>query len=206
MKTSTALSLLARPRGTDEAALDEVVRRYHGPMLRQAVILLRSRDLAEEVVQETWAAVVQGLANFEGRSTLKTWIFRILANRAKTRLLRGKRLVSISPLTNSETDERALDPPQNASTPERLLLQKETMGYLQRALERLSPKQRAVVNLRLIEGLGQEEVSRRLRITGTNQRVLLHRARSGLQRALRNHLWSSPPRYPARQLAVDTHR
>src|SRR5258707_2405900 len=185
----------------DEGALDELVRRYHGAMLRHAVILLRSRDLAEEVVQETWAAVVAGLANFEGRSTLKTWIFRILTNRAKTRLLRGKRFLSISPLTNSETDERALDPPQNASTPERLLLQKETMGYLQRALERLSPKQRAVVNLRLIEGLGQEEVSRRLRITGTNQRVLLHRAGLGMKGGLRNHLWSSPPRYPARQLA-----
>ncbi len=190
---------------TDEAALDELFRRYHGPMLRQALILLRSRDLAEEVVQETWAAVVEGLASFEGRSTLKTWIFRILANRAKTRLLRGKRFVSLSPLTNSET-ELAPDLGQNASTPERLLLQKETMGCLRRALDRLSPNQRAVVNLRLIEGLGQEEVSRRLRITGTNQRVLLHRARFGLQRALRNHLWSSHPRYPARQLAVDTHR
>src|SRR5258707_2257793 len=132
----------------DEGALDELVRRYHGAMLRHAVILLRSRDLAEEVVQETWAAVVAGLANFEGRSTLKTWIFRILTNRAKTRLLRGKRFLSLSPpLPHSETGELALDMPQNASTPENLLLQKETMGYLQRALDRLSPKQRAVVNL-----------------------------------------------------------
>jgi RNA polymerase sigma-70 factor (ECF subfamily) len=175
----------------DEGALDELVRRYHGAMLRHAVILLHTRDLAEEVVQETWAAVVAGLASFEGRSTLKTWIFRILTNRAKTRLLRGKRLVSLSPLTHCETGELALDLPQN-STPENLLLQKETMGYLQRALERLSTNQRAVVNLRLIEGLGQEEVSRRLRITATNQRVLLHRARSGLRRALRNHLVFAP--------------
>src|SRR5260370_18141238 len=144
----------------DEGALDELVRRYHGAMLRHAVILLRSRDLAEEVVQETWAAVVAGLASFEGRSTLKTWIFRILTNRAKTRLLRGKRLVSLSLLTQCETGELALDLPQN-STPENLLLQKETMGYLQRALGRLSTNQRAVANLPVVEGLGQEGASGR---------------------------------------------
>jgi RNA polymerase sigma-70 factor (ECF subfamily) len=188
---------------TDEGALEELVRRYHGAMLRHAVILLRNRDLAEEAVQETWAAVVAGLATFEGRSTLKTWIFRILTNRAKTRLIRGKRLVSLSPLTQSETGELALELPQN-STPEKLLLQKETMGHLQRALDRLTPNQRAVVNLRLVEGVEREEVSRRLRITGTNQRVLLHRARSGLQRALRNHLSFSHPRYSTRPRPVDT--
>src|SRR5258707_88610 len=101
----------------DEGALDELVRRYHGAMLRHAVILLRSRDLAEEVVQETWAAVVAGLANFEGRSTLKTWIFRILTNRAQTRLLRGKRFLSLSPpLPHSETGEsRRLDARMRAS-------------------------------------------------------------------------------------------
>jgi len=160
-------------------------------MLRRAVTLVHSRHSAEDLVQETWASVVEGLANFEARSTLKTWIFRILINKARTthRARQRKFIWLLSELVSGE--KLALDPLHNALTPEGLLIQKETMRCLQRALPGLPPKQRAVMNLRVIEGLEDEDVARRLRITRANQRLLLHRARSRLRRALRNQLSTS---------------
>jgi RNA polymerase sigma-70 factor (ECF subfamily) len=184
----------ARSVGGDSTALRELVRRYHRPMLRRAVTLVHSRHSAEDLVQETWASVVEGLANFEARSTLKTWIFRILINKARTihRARQRKFIWLLSELVSGE--KPALDPLHNALTPEVLLIQKETMRCLQRALPGLPPKQRAVMNLRVIEGLEDEEVARRLRITRGNQRLLLHRARSRLRRALRNQLSTSMAR------------
>ena len=181
----------ARSIEGDSTALRDLVRRYHRPLLRRAVRLMQSRHSAEDLVQETWAAVVEGLANFDGRSTLKTWIFQILLNKArKIRRARRRKFVSlVSELVSGE--EPLLDLLQNAPSPERLLIQKETMGCLQRELQLLPPKQRVVLNLRVIEGLEHEEVSRRLRITRANQRLLLHRARSRLRRALRNQLSTS---------------
>ena len=181
----------ARSIEGDSTALRDLVRRYHRPLLRRAVRLMQSRHSAEDLVQETWAAVVEGLANFDGRSTLKTWIFQILLNEARNiRRARQRKFVSlVSELVSGE--EPLLDLRQSAPSPERLLIQKETMGCLQRELQLLPPKQRVVLNLRVIEGLEHEEVSRRLRITRANQRLLLHRARSRLRRALRNQLSTS---------------
>ena len=181
----------ARSIERDLTPLRELVQRYHRPLLRRAVHLMQSRDSAEDLLQETWAAVVEGLANFDGRSTLNTWIFQILLNNARNiRRARRRRFVSlVSELVAGE--KPLLDLPQNAPSPERLLILKEAIGCLQRELQRLPPKQRVVLNLRVIEGLEHEEVSRRLRITGANQRLLLHRARSRLRRALRNQLSTS---------------
>jgi len=174
----------ARSIETDSTALRELVRRYHRSLLRRAVHLMQSRDLAEDLVQETWAAVVEGLANFDGRSTLKTWIFQILLNNARN-IRRARRRTFVSLVSELVTDEKPLlDLPQNAPSPERLLILKETMRCLQRELQLLPPKQRVVLNLRVIEGLEHQEVSRRLRMTWANQRLLLHRARSRLRRAL----------------------
>jgi RNA polymerase sigma-70 factor (ECF subfamily) len=187
----TVALVAARPIEGDSTALRELVRRYHRPLLRRAVHLMQSRDSAEDLVQETWAAVVEGLANFEARSTLKTWIFQILLNKAR-KIGRARRRKFVSLVAELVSDEKPrLDLLQNAPSPERLLIQKETMGCLQRELQLLPPKQRVVLNLRVIEGLEHEEVSRRLRITGANQRLLLHRARSRLRRALRNQLSTS---------------
>jgi len=180
----------------------ELVRRYHGALLRLALVLLPNRAIAEEVVQDTWMFVVDGLASFEGRSSLKTWICRILTNRAKTRQIREARSVPFSALRKSDSDEHAVDPARflpdgrwaepprrwNEDTPERLLIQKEAMGCLERALQQLPPNQRAVVTLRDIEGFDSDEVCNVLDIGETNQRVLLHRARSKLRRALEEHL------------------
>jgi len=180
----TVESVAARSIETDSAALRELVRRYHRSLLRRAVHLMRSRDSAEDLVQETWAAVVEGLANFDGRSTVKTWIFQILLNNARN-LRRARRRTFVSLVSELVTGEKPLvDLPQNAPSPERLLILKETMGCLQRELQLLPPKQRVVLNLRVIEGLEHQEVSRRLRMTWANQRLLLHRARSRLRRAL----------------------
>jgi RNA polymerase sigma-70 factor (ECF subfamily) len=199
---STDLGLVARLRAGEEAALTELVRRYHGALLRLALVLLPNRAIAEEVVQDTWACVVDGLDSFEGRSTLKTWICRILTNRAKTRLIREARSVSFSALRDSDSDEPAVDPARfspdgrwaeaprrwNHETPEKLFMQKEAMGCLERALQELPAAQRAVVTLRDVEGLESDEVCNVLGIGETNQRVLLHRGRSKLRRALEEHL------------------
>ncbi len=200
--SSTDLSLVARLRAGEESALIELVRRYHGALLRLALVFLPNRASAEEVVQDTWTCVVDGLASFEGRSSLKTWICRILTNRAKTRLIREARSVPFSALGDSESDVPAVDPARffpngrwaepprrwTDETPEKLLMQKDAMACLDRALQELPASQRAVVTLRDVEGLDSDEVCNVLDIRETNQRVLLHRGRSKLRRALEEHL------------------
>jgi RNA polymerase sigma-70 factor (ECF subfamily) len=192
------LSLVARLRAGEESALEDLFRRYHGSLLRLALVLLPNRASAEEVVQDTWRCVIEGLDSFEGRSSLKVWICRILTNRARTRLIRERRSVPFSALGDSDADEPAVDPtrffpdgrwadpPQrwNENTPERLLMQKETMECLERALQQLPASQRTVVTLRDVEGFDSDEVCNVLGIRETNQRVLLHRARSTLRRSL----------------------
>lgn len=183
----------------DEAAFEDLVAANQGPMLRFARNFISRADVAEEVVQETWLAVLKGLPAFEGRSSLKTWIFHILANRARTRAVREGRVIPFADLGSPEDD--ALDPdmasrfaegggwsqppaPWESDTPESILLRQEAMDQFQTALEALPPAQRTVVTLRDVEGWSAEDACNVLQISETNQRVLLHRARTRLRRAL----------------------
>jgi RNA polymerase sigma-70 factor (ECF subfamily) len=206
-KSTDELQLLESLRRGEETAFASLVARYHTVLLRVAKGFVRSHEVAEEVVQETWLGVLEGLDRFEGRSSLKTWIFRILINRAKTRGFRESRSVPFSSFGNPEDDpeEPAVDPTRfqtsgfwvdhwaspphswDEGTPERLLLSKETGDYLVEAIEALPPNQRQIIFLRDVEGLDAKEVCNILEINETNQRVLLHRARSKVRRALEQY-------------------
>jgi len=186
------------------------VERYSPSMLRIASLYTPSRAVAEDVVQETWLGVLQGLDRFEGRSSLKTWIFRILTNRAKTRGQRERRSIPFSSLADRETDpsEPAVDPSRFQSdddrfphgwasppaswdeVPEERLLSTETLSKVEEAIAELPEMQRLVITLRDIEGWSSQEVCNFLDISETNQRVLLHRARSKVRRALEEYLAS----------------
>jgi RNA polymerase sigma-70 factor (ECF subfamily) len=182
--------------------LDDLVTRYQGAMLRLAFTFLHSQSLAEDLVQDTWAAVIENLPSFQGRCSLKNWIFRILVNKAKNRRFREARFVPFSAMSDSDSDNTAANSSrltvegnsadrlenQKSERPEALLLRKETIRDLERALEELPPNQRAVVTLRDIEDLDAGEVCSTLRIAAGNQRVLLHRGRSKLRQALAEHL------------------
>lgn len=196
--------LLTRLRAGDEPAFRTLVDRYHGSLLRLAQVFVHDRAVAEEVVQETWLGVITGLAGFEGRSTLKTWIFRILTNRAQTRGKREGRSQPFSSLGDPASEphsEPAVEPGRFNSrgmwaepvatwgeTPERLMLRREVGEFIDRALTELPSSQQVVVTLRDVEGLTPEEVCNILEISETNQRVLLHRGRSRLRRALERYL------------------
>jgi RNA polymerase sigma-70 factor, ECF subfamily len=200
--------LLASLRDGDEAAFSGLVARYHAPMVRFASAYVPSRAIAEEVVQETWLGVLDGLDRFEGRSSLKTWIFRILVHKALTRGTREHRTVPFSALFDPARDEggpavdperfqRAgaahpghwSDPPKRwEGAPEDRLLSRETLGLVGKAIDSLSPNQREVIVLRDVEGWTSPEVCNVLGITETNQRVLLHRARSKVRQALETYL------------------
>ncbi|HBP87436.1 MAG TPA: RNA polymerase subunit sigma-24 [Nitrospiraceae bacterium] len=177
---------------------------YSGSLIRLAMSFVPSRAVAEEVVQETWLGVFEGIHRFESRSSFKTWLFRILTNRAKTRGLRESRYQPFGLTASSgDTDEGLSledslfvtegsgrghwkDPPDawEPDTPERVLLSKECRAAIEQAIERLPPIQRQVITLRDIEGVGSEEVCNILEISETNQRVLLHRARTKVRREL----------------------
>lgn len=200
--------LVAALRRGDEAAFASLVDRHHSSLIRLAMAHVSDRSVAEEVVQETWIGVLEGLNRFEGRSSLKTWIFSILTNKAKTRGVRESRHVSFSAVgaPGGESDEPAVDPsrflasglgaghwalpphPWDEDTPEKLLLSKEGGAYLDKAIQALPPNLRQVLVLRDVEGLGSKEVCALLEISEANQRVLLHRARSRVRRALEHYL------------------
>ncbi len=160
------------------------------------------RAVAEEVAQETWLAVLEGVDRFEGRSSLKTWIFRILSNRAKTRGERERRQLPVSALAGEQEPEVALDrflPPDHPERPlgwaapprawpEERLLGRETADVLRRAIAELPAAQQAVIGLRDVEGFAPEEVADALQISAGNERVLLHRARSHVRGALEEYL------------------
>jgi RNA polymerase sigma-70 factor (ECF subfamily) len=194
---------LARLRARDRAAYTSLVSLHAGPLLRVATTLLRDRAVAEEVVQETWIAVLTGLSSFEGRSSLRTWLFQILVNKARTRFVREGRTVPFSAIAEREaSDGRAVDadrfddagawhePPTGwtEQDPERLAMGAETRAAIETAIRALPEAQRAVITLRDVEGLEAEEICNVLGITVTNQRVLLHRARAKVRRALEARL------------------
>ncbi len=204
-KPSTDRALITKLLAGDEAVFAGLVRQYHGRLTRLARVFLSDRSAAEEVVQETWLGVITGLAKFEGRSALKTWIFRILVNRAKTRGTREGRSVPFSAVSNPEADadhEPALAPDRflpngmwaapprrwERDTPEKLIMHQQALKHLASALAELPANQRAVVTLRDVEGLGSSEVCSALEISENHQRVLLHRGRSKLRRILEEHL------------------
>lgn len=190
-------------RARDEAAFAALMRMYGAGMLRVAGMYVSSRAVAEEVVQEAWLGVLKGIDRFEGRSSLKTWLFRIVANTAKTRGVREARSAPFSSFADDDTtvsperflgaDERfpghwAVPPTSWAGVPEERLLAKETMDVIRRTIEGLPPAQRAVLTLRDVEGLSAEEVRNALDVTETNERVLLHRARAKVRAALEEYL------------------
>jgi RNA polymerase sigma-70 factor (ECF subfamily) len=172
-----------------------------GSLIRLACTLVTDLGAAEEVVQETWLSVLKGLRSFERRSSLKTWICRILVNRGRTRAVRDRRLVNFSALAESDEGPSALAdrftfhggwrrPPSawREENPEDLLLRREARASLQETIASLPPAQRAVISLRDIDGIDGPEVCNILAISETNQRVLLHRARTNARAALESHL------------------
>src|SRR4051812_26994408 len=204
MTESHEQELVQRLRDGDESAFAELIDTYGATMLRVAQMFVRDRASAEEVVQETWLAVLNGIDGFQARSSLKTWLFRILTNRAKTRGERERRSVPFSAI--GEADEPSVDPdrfqvdgdqhpggwrdfPQSwEGDPEERLLAGEPGRLILATIEKLPPVQRAVITLRDIEGFGAEDVCNVLELSDTNQRVLLHRARSRVRRALEQYL------------------
>jgi RNA polymerase sigma-70 factor (ECF subfamily) len=181
--------LLGRLQARDEAAFAEVVRAWSPSMLRLARMYVATQAVAEDVVQEAWLGVLRGVDRFEGRSSLKTWVFRILVNRAMTRGAREARTVPV--------DEPAVDParftPDGAwaappvrwdEQPEAALRSAETLEVIRGAIAELPERQRAVITLRDLEGWDAEETRNALELSETNQRVLLHRARAKVRAAL----------------------
>ena len=195
-------------RAGDEAAFTMLVQDWSPAMLRVARIYVPTRAIAEEVVQDTWIAVLRGIDRFEGRSSLRTWVFRILTNTSKTRGERERRTVPLSALDDpvrvpepAVSPDRFLDadhpnfpghwasPPASWSDqPEEKLLGAETRAVIDAAIARLPPAQRAVISLRDVQGWDSEDVGNVLGVSETNQRVLLHRARAKVRQALEEYL------------------
>jgi RNA polymerase sigma-70 factor (ECF subfamily) len=198
--------LVAALRNGQESAFSELIDRYQSSMLSLAQRYVRSRTIAQEVVQETWLSVLKGIDRFEQRSSLKTWLFRILVNQAKSRGIRESRNVPFSALDGEGSEpavesERFFDrhherwpghwaayPSSWSDIPEQRLLSRETLECLKDSIRALPERQRIVVTMRDVEGWSPEEVCGALEITDANQRILLHRARSKLRRELERHL------------------
>jgi RNA polymerase sigma-70 factor, ECF subfamily len=189
---------IAALRAGDEEAFAMLVREHNAALLRVARMYVKSRAAAEDVVADTWLGVFRGIDRFEGRSSLKTWIFRILTNTAKTRAQREGRSVPFSAIDEVNTGEAAVERERFTGTgywaaaprqwPERELEAAETREVIQRAIDSLPEVQRAVITLRDIEGWSAEDVCNALELSETNQRVLLHRARAKVRRALDQYL------------------
>ena len=193
--------ILAALKRGDERAFCQLVERHQSLMLRVARRHVRSAAVAEEVVQETWLGVLNGLERFEGRASLKTWIFRILTNRAITRAEREGRVVPFSSFAGDD-GEPAVDPdrfrpegdqypggwksfpPSWEGLPEERLLARETLALVGAAIAELPERQHLVILMRDVEGWTADEVCQALTISEANQRVLLHRARSKVRRCL----------------------
>ena len=206
--SSDDLSLVERLRAGDEPAFMRLVEQFQPAMLRVARMYVSTTAVAEEVVQDAWLGVLRGLDSFEGRSSLRTWIFRILTNIAKTRGQREGRSLPFASLAGDDLDAPAVDPsrfdtpasdarglwstlPDDwTGIPEDRLLGRETLDVIGRAIDGLPPMQAEVIRLRDALGFTSEEVRNALDLTETNQRVLLHRARAKVRSALERYLSS----------------
>jgi RNA polymerase sigma-70 factor, ECF subfamily len=191
----------------DEVAFAELVDALSPLLLRVAMAHLPSRFLAEDVVQETWLAVIQGVAGFQGRSTVKTWVVSILLNKARTKAEREGRSMAFSALTGADDEdgpavspERFLGPDHPEwpghwtappdpweQNPENCLLARETLAQVMAAIESLPTQQRLVIVMRDVNGFTADEVEGLLGLSSGNQRVLLHRARSRVRTQLEAH-------------------
>jgi RNA polymerase sigma-70 factor (ECF subfamily) len=200
-------------RSRDEDAFTTLVDRHYTSLLRVARMYVPSQAVAEEVVQETWIAVLRGIDGFQGRSSFKTWLFSILVNIAKTRGQREGRSLPFASVWDpaSDAEGRSVDPdrflppdhptgpngwalgPTSWPAPEEDLLAGETRQVILDAVERLPPAQREVITLRDIEGWSSEDARNALGLSETNQRVLLHRARSKVRRALEAYFGAVEP-------------
>jgi RNA polymerase sigma-70 factor (ECF subfamily) len=197
-------ALLERLRAGDEAAFAGLVAGLYGTMLSVARTYVKDRAVAEEVVQETWLAVINGLDRFEGRSSLKTWILSILVNQAKTRGTREARTVPFGSLAPDDNTP-AVDPdrfrgpheqyaggwrafPADWKAADQLVQDRETIRVAMRAIAELPLTQQTVIRMRDVEGYSSEEVCATLDVSEANQRVLLHRARSRVRAALERHI------------------
>ena len=187
--------LLSRLRAGDERAFEMLVAKHDGALRRVARTFVRTDSAVDDVVQETWLGVVRGLDAFEERSSLRTWMFRILVNQARTRAVRDARSLPFSALEHDdapavEPTAFAADgrwssaPPRLDGDPESGLLSAELRGHLLEAVDTLSADQRAVITLRDLVGMPAAEVCDLLELSEGNQRVLLHRARSRVRTAL----------------------
>jgi len=197
--------LLARLRAGDERAFEALVERHYPTMLAVARHYVNTRAVAEEVVQEAWLGVLKGIDRFEGRSSLRTWILRILVNTAKTRGVREARSFPFASLA-PKGDEAAVEPERFRSAddpfpghwraypgnwqrlPDEALADRETLDVVLATIHQLPPPQRIVITMRDIQGCDSEEVCEALDVSEGNQRVLLHRARSKVRTALERHL------------------
>ena len=206
--SSDDLSLVDRLRAGDEAASMSLLEQLQPAMLRVARMYVSTTAVAEEVVQEAWLGVLRGLDGFEGRSSLRTWIFRILTNIAKTRGQREGRSLPFASLAGDDLEAPAVHPnrfdtPVDSSrghwstlpddwtgVPEDRLLGRETSEIIGKAIQGLPPMQADVIRLRDALGWSSEEVRNALDLTETNQRVLLHRARAKVRDVLERYFSS----------------
>jgi RNA polymerase sigma-70 factor (ECF subfamily) len=190
----------------DETAFASLVDGWSGSMLRLARLHVPSESVAEEVVQETWLAVLRGLPSFRAESSLRTWVYQILVNQAKTRGVRERRTVPFASLVSDDEDSPSVDPTRFQGPgdphpggwrafpeewPERSLLSREVLDVVRRAVAALPERQRVVVSLRDLDGQSAEEVATLLDISPGNQRVLLHRGRSTVRAHLERYLTDS---------------
>jgi RNA polymerase sigma-70 factor (ECF subfamily) len=192
-------------RARDESAFCELVRRHNNAMVRFAETFVPSRAVAEEVAQEAWLGVIKGIERFEGRSALSTWIFRIVANIARTRGERERRTMNTLSLSEELWEGGPSVPPRRfkgrpghgvwseppapwSDLPDERLLTKSTFERVSAVASKLSENQRRVFVLRDIEGFSSREVCELLDLSEVNQRVLLHRARSQIRGALEQEM------------------
>jgi RNA polymerase sigma-70 factor (ECF subfamily) len=200
-------AVLAGLRAGDERIFRDYYERQCPAMRRVARSYLTSDALIDEVVQETWVAVIKGIDRFQGRSALSTWVFSILINQAKTHAVREGRMLPFSSITRDDADDGEpavpadrfrgdedewpgywATPPRPWQKPEQRLLALDARSHLAQALAELPERQRLIVALRDVEGLPAEEVCELLQLSQENQRVLLHRGRSRLRAALESYL------------------
>jgi RNA polymerase sigma-70 factor, ECF subfamily len=195
-------ALLAALRAGDERAFERLVELHHPALVRVARQYVPTEEIAEDVAQEAWLGLLRGLDSFEGRSSLRTYLFRIVMNLARTRGVREARSAPFSSLVRDDSEGPVVDPERFVQAPaagaghwlspirpwslsaERLALDAELAGKIRDAIARLPEAQRRVVTLRDVEGLGADEVCDLLGLSEGNQRVLLHRARTKLREKL----------------------